>query len=143
MHEWALAEAVLKSAAEIARKESISEVSEAVIRLGELQQIDRAVFAQGWETLRPPFGKLLAKSLLKIETEKAGFTCRACQRHWDLAAGQKKLGAEEAEAVHFIPEMAHAFLRCPACGSPDFSVDKGRGVWLVSVSGRSGGKTDR
>jgi hydrogenase nickel incorporation protein HypA/HybF len=39
----------------------------------------------------------------------------------------------EREAVHFLPEAAHAYLRCPRCGSVDFDVAAGRGVSIVSI----------
>ena len=40
MHEWALAEAILASAKEIAEKEKLKEVTEVTIRIGELQQVE-------------------------------------------------------------------------------------------------------
>jgi hydrogenase nickel incorporation protein HypA/HybF len=45
-------------------------------------------------------------------------------------------GEETSEAVHFVPEMAHVYLKCPKCGSPDFEIAEGRGVWLASIKGR-------
>ena len=40
MHEWALAEAILTSANEVADKENMKEVTEVTIRVGELQQVE-------------------------------------------------------------------------------------------------------
>ncbi len=48
---------------------------------------------------------------------------------------RKELGENEQEAIHFVPEAAHAFIRCPACGSPDFEISKGRGVWVERITG--------
>jgi len=31
--------------------------------------------------------------------------------------------------------MAHVYIKCPSCESPDFSVVEGRGVVLASISG--------
>ena len=45
MHEWALAEAILASAKEIAEKENLKEVTEVTIRVGELQQVEPAYSA--------------------------------------------------------------------------------------------------
>jgi hydrogenase nickel incorporation protein HypA/HybF len=42
---------------------------------------------------------------------------------------------EVSEAIHFVPEMAHVYIKCPSCGSPDFEVVEGRGVWLQSIKG--------
>ena len=43
MHEWALAEAVISTASQIAKKEGIKEVKEVRIKVGELQQIERDI----------------------------------------------------------------------------------------------------
>ncbi|HLN88673.1 MAG TPA: hydrogenase maturation nickel metallochaperone HypA, partial [Candidatus Binatia bacterium] len=40
MHEWALVEAILKSATQIAEKENLREVKEVTIKVGELQQVE-------------------------------------------------------------------------------------------------------
>ena len=41
MHEWALAEAVITAAQQIAEKEKLKEVKEVTIKVGELQQVDK------------------------------------------------------------------------------------------------------
>ena len=55
MHEWALAEAVISSATEIAENEGLREVTEVKITVGELQQIEldiriRSVAAENCQT---------------------------------------------------------------------------------------------
>ena len=40
MHEWALAEAILASAKQVAEQENLKEVTEVTIKVGELQQIE-------------------------------------------------------------------------------------------------------
>ena len=41
------------------------------------------------------------------------------------------------EAVHFVPELARAFMGCPGCGSADFDVTAGRGVSVASIEGEA------
>ena len=41
MHEWALAEAILATATQIAEKEQLKEVTEVTIRIGELQDVEK------------------------------------------------------------------------------------------------------
>jgi hydrogenase nickel incorporation protein HypA/HybF len=48
---------------------------------------------------------------------------------------KKDLSSEVAEAIHFIPEIAHTYMRCPRCHSPDFEVIAGRGVWVAALQG--------
>ena len=67
-----------------------------------------------------------------FEVEKASFRCNACGHEW-LMEQQEQIGDEELEAIHFLPEAAHVYMRCPSCGSPDFVLDRGRGVSIKSV----------
>ena len=130
MHEWALAEAVLTSAKQIAEKEKLKEIKEVTIRVGELQQVEPdilrfALSQMKTETFRhAKFHILKAKSTLK---------CRVCGTTWQFNI--KKLDKNTAEAIHFVPEVAHTYIRCPKCGSPDFEIVSGRGVWLVNIKG--------
>ena len=130
MHEWALAEAVVVSASEVAEKEHLKEVVEVRIKVGELQQIDSEIFGFALEQLKTVKFK---KTKFTVETAKAILQCRFCDNKW--AFNRKKLDPNLAEAIHFVPEMAHTYIKCPRCGSPDFEVVEGRGVWLESIRG--------
>lgn len=131
MHEWALAEAVLTTAKKVAEQEGIEKIAKMTIRLGELQQIEREVFEFALQAMvQEP---LFQGVQIRLETEQARFRCRLCKHEWSFA--DLNLGEEEAEAIHFIPEMAQVYMRCPDCGTPDFEVVAGRGVWLARLTG--------
>jgi hydrogenase nickel incorporation protein HypA/HybF len=68
-----------------------------------------------------------------IRTVKAELKCRVCGHKWIF--GKEKMNEEIAEAIHFVPEIAHTYVKCPKCGSPDFEILQGRGIWLESVRG--------
>ena len=72
---------------------------------------------------------------IRIETEKAVLKCRVCGYQWNFSDSTKRLNEDKAELIHFIPEVAHVYLRCPKCKSPDFEITKGRGVWISSIKG--------
>ena len=44
MHEWALAEAVISTASQLAEKEGLKEITEVKIKVGELQQVELDIF---------------------------------------------------------------------------------------------------
>jgi hydrogenase nickel incorporation protein HypA/HybF len=131
VHEWALAEAVIESTSRALADRDPACLRSVAVRLGELQAIDREIFQFALDTLlvEKPFHQ----AVFKLEIEPAGFHCAACNEEWSL---QETTGLtdETREAIHFLPEAAHAFVRCPACGSPDYSVVKGRGVSIESIS---------
>ena len=130
MHEWALAEAILTSAKEIAEKENLKEILEVTIRIGELQQVDRPILRFAIKETKTP---LFKKAKFHILTSKSTLKCRVCETTWQF--NRKSLDKSTAEAIHFVPEVAHAYIKCPKCGSPDFEIASGRGVWLESVKG--------
>lgn len=69
----------------------------------------------------------------RIERARARLRCRACGHTWVFS--KEKLDESMVEAIHFVPEMAHTYVKCARCSSPDFEVLEGRGVWLLSVKG--------
>lgn len=130
MHEWALAEAVVSTVERIRNENGQKAVLAVNVLIGELQRIEMDVFRLGLTNLLEsrPFGP----EVFHFHTEKASFRCNKCGKEW-LLEEQADLGDEELEAIHFLPEAAHVYLRCPACGSPDFSLARGRGVRIQSV----------
>jgi len=130
MHEWALAEAVIAATSEIAEKEGLKKITEVKIRVGELQQIEQDILETALAQLKTDKFK---NTTFKMENVKAEFKCRVCEHRWVF--DKEKVDRDTAEAIHFIPEIAHTYIRCPKCGSPDFEIVEGRGVWLESVKG--------
>ena len=130
MHEWSLAEAVLASAKEIAEKEKLKEILEVTIRIGELQQVERSILRFALSEMKTPLFKCTKFRILKAKTT---LRCRVCGTEWQVDIN--KMDKETAEAIHFVPEVAHSYIKCTKCHSPDFEIASGRGVWLESVKG--------
>ena len=130
MHEWALAEAIISAVSKIAEKENLREISEVDLKLGELQQIDVNILKFALSQMKE--GKL-SNAKFKIKTVKAKFKCRVCNHTWTLR--DMKIAEETRELIHFVPEVTHAYARCPKCGSPDFDIIEGRNLWIASVKG--------
>ena len=132
MHEWALAESVIKTVVEHSKAQKLKKLNEAGVLFGELQAIDKEIFTFALDELRRQFpGAKDCK--FRILTEPAAFRCKACAHEFQLK-GLKKT-KDEAEFIHFVPEMAHTFLKCPKCKSPDFEIAKGRGVTISYIKG--------
>ena len=130
MHEWALAEAILTSAEELAEKEKLREVTKVTIRIGELQQVEPSILRFALSEMKRD---IFEKAKFRILKAKTTLKCRVCGTTWQFNI--KKLDEQTAEAIHFVPEVAHTYIKCPKCGSRDFEILNGRGVWLESVKG--------
>ncbi|RLE80938.1 MAG: hydrogenase nickel insertion protein HypA [Thermoprotei archaeon] len=129
MHEWALAEAIVWSVVDYVKANGGKAAGKVVVSLGELQAIDK-------EVLRYALSELIKEAPFKIGEvelvdEKAVFKCRNCGREWSL--GDLKLEDEVREFIHFLPEVVHAYVKCPLCGSSDYEVVSGRGVKIISI----------
>ena len=135
MHEWALAEAVILSALETAKKKGLKRIKEIGVILGEMQNIDRTIFRTALNELALTHGKMFEGFRVNIKKKKTVFRCRSCGKEWEFSFG-KNLGENEKEAIHFIPEVSHAYVKCPGCGSRDFEIIKGRGVWIKYIRGK-------
>ncbi|KYH39411.1 MAG: hydrogenase nickel incorporation protein HypA [Candidatus Bathyarchaeota archaeon B23] len=133
MHEWALAEGVVAAVSRIAEEQGLRRVTEVTVRIGELQQVDREILIFAIDQLRTP---VMGDARIIVEEAPARLRCRVCSHTWRF--DPEGLGEEVSEAIHFVPEVVHAYLRCPGCGSPDFEVVEGRGIWLASVKGLRG-----
>ena len=129
MHEWALADAVVASLLEALQGRPPRALRAADVLLGELQSIDLEIFRFGLDTLLEQHG--LDPGAVSMTVQPAEMVCRACTRRWTLE--EPAVDQDQREAIHFLPEAAHSFLRCPSCGSADFIVDKGRGVSIARI----------
>ncbi|MEM1558086.1 MAG: hydrogenase nickel incorporation protein HypA [Thermoproteota archaeon] len=130
MHEWALAESVIKTVLKIAEENNIDRITEVKIKIGEMQQLEHEVFKSALLHLKPDE---LKDAEFIVETAETKLRCRVCNYEWFF----QKEGFEEDvfESIHFLPEVSHAYIKCPICGSPDFEILEGRGIWVESVKG--------
>lgn len=134
MHEWSLAEAIISTALNVTEEEGASEIVSLRILMGELQQVEMDIFNFALENLAKDTKAEGAK--FEFELEKAVLKCRVCDYEWKFEDAKEGLSFEESEMIHFIPDVAHTYIRCPECGSPDFKILKGRGVKLDSIKVR-------
>ncbi|MHA1596661.1 MAG: hydrogenase nickel incorporation protein HypA [Candidatus Asgardarchaeia archaeon] len=131
MHEWSLAEAVVNTALGVMKENGAEKINEMKVCVGELQQIDLELFSSAIDSLSK--GTPLDDAKKEICVEEAVLRCLNCKHEWKFKDALKDLRGEDAEAIHFVPELAHSYIRCPKCGSPDFEIVKGRGVWIEYI----------
>ena len=125
-----MAEGVVSTVTSIAEEKGLEEVTEVTVLIGELQQVEHDILNFALNKLRTP---LMRNAKFVLESIQAKMKCRVCGEEWRFSPDD--LSEENSEAIHFIPEMAHVYLKCSRCGSPDFEVLEGRGIWLASIKG--------
>jgi hydrogenase nickel incorporation protein HypA/HybF len=135
MHEWALAESVVVTIIKETENNNIKNISKVIIKVGELQQLDLVILRFALENIIESYGLSLDMSRIIIDMDKGELKCKVCGRVWSFDESLKRLQDSETEAIHFIPEIAHIYIRCPECKSPDFEILRGRGVYIESIEG--------
>ncbi|MDX2342227.1 MAG: hydrogenase nickel incorporation protein HypA [Acidimicrobiia bacterium] len=135
MHELALADSVVKAALSAADGAGMNRIERIVVKVGELQQIERDLFEFSLTTVLPAQDKRLADVVFDVSDEPVRFGCRACGTEYGRDDVNIDGDGDQGEAIHFIPELSHAFARCPSCGSPDFEILAGRGITLQRIEG--------
>ncbi|MCX7641954.1 MAG: hydrogenase nickel incorporation protein HypA [Elusimicrobiales bacterium] len=123
MHEWAVAESVVKTVQnnDILREKKIK------ILLGELQNIDEEVFIFALNEIMRQMNFRFDFIVERINVE---FKCISCEKVFSFN-NAKNINEKERENIHFIPEMVNVFIKCPNCESVDFKIVKGRGVSIT------------
>ncbi|HDJ51535.1 MAG TPA: hydrogenase nickel incorporation protein HypA, partial [Thermoprotei archaeon] len=101
------------------------------IVLGELQSIDEEILKYALENLKR--GTEVENVEFELVKEEVEFKCRRCSNTWKLSDLREELSDDIRESIHFIPEVVHSFIRCPRCGSRDFEVVRGRGLYIESI----------
>ena len=134
MHELALADSVVKAALHAADEAGLAQIGRVVVKVGELQQIEKDLFEFSLTSVIPANEPRLAETEFDVAEEQVRFQCRSCGTEYGRDEANLS-GDDSGEAVHFIPELSHAFARCPSCGSPDFDITRGRGITLERIEG--------
>jgi len=129
VHEWALAEAIIKYVEAISKEHKAKKVAKLVLRLGVLQSIDKDILKFSLYELAKLKGIVIDE--LVFEDEEVSLRCRSCGYRWPFNINT--LSEDVREALHFIPEVIHSYIKCPRCGSRDFEVVSGRGVTIKEV----------
>ncbi len=129
MHEWALAEAIVDYVKSFMEEREGSRVKKLGIVLGRLQSIDKDVLGFALKELFKS-ENIVVEELVFID-EDIELLCRRCGFQWKLDV--EVFDEWIREAIHFVPETIHSYMKCPRCGSHDFEVIKGRGVGIGEI----------
>lgn len=135
MHELALADSVVKAALQAADRSGMERIERVIVKVGELQAIERDLFEYSLVNVVPLQDQRLQGVEFDVIEEKVRFRCRSCGHEYGRDDVDIDADGDEGEAVHFIPELSHAFARCPECRSPDFDITQGRGITLERIEG--------
>ncbi len=131
MHEWALAQSVIDATLKVVKEENINSPHKVIIGIGELQDIDPEIFKKAIQDIKA--ATLLKEVEFVYKIEPAVLKCNNCGHEWMYRDSMKNLSEEERENIHFIPETVHIYVKCPVCGSMDFEMENGRGVFIERI----------
>lgn len=125
MHEWSLASSIVSSLDRFVRENNIKRVLRVTISLPQLAMLDKEILTEAYRELSK--GSPLEGSELIIEEEPPHFICRNCNREFTLEEAAPQLSRVlrtygEENPLHFLPDLAPMFVKCPYCGSENIIV---------------------
>lgn len=127
VHEWALAEAIVEYVDKALNK--TKHAKKLLIKIGKLQSVDLEILDFAIKELINGRG-LSVEQVEFIETDPR-LRCNRCGYEWIMDMGS--LDNDAREAIHFLPEAVHVYIKCVKCGSRDFSIVSGRGVESIEI----------
>ncbi|MEM0247192.1 MAG: hydrogenase nickel incorporation protein HypA [Desulfurococcaceae archaeon] len=127
VHEWALAESIVL----YVLSRGIKKAKKVAVKIGVLQSIDKDILVFAVRELSKEYGLEIGE--VEVVDEEPVFKCHICGYTWSL--NMSEVEEPVREAVHFLPEAAYAYFKCPNCRSIDFEIVKGRGLSGVVVEG--------
>lgn len=140
VHEYSIAEGIVSAIKKLKDANNLISISEAVIQIGSLAQIDRNVLLDLLSILSEEYG--LGKVNYIIKYEESSFECNQCGFTWSWSHVKESIMGELCgelkdcdNPVHFIPDLINVFMKCLRCGSQDFKIVSGYDVRLISVKG--------
>jgi hydrogenase nickel incorporation protein HypA/HybF len=142
LHELSVARSIVDVVLDEADKNNAAAVAEVDIDVGEIMQVDAEVLRKALAALMT--GPRLAGAQVRVRIEKAKFSCHRCGSEWDMADAKKQLSEvpdslmiREPDSnelpLHFLPNLYAAFIRCPTCGTSDFSAVRGDDIRVMRV----------
>jgi len=142
LHEWSIAEGVVRTVLAYAEERGIAKVEEVVVSVGELSQLDLEIMREALSMFSG--GTLLEGAKFVFVIERAKFKCSRCGATWGFDevrdSVEKEVGVRVSDVeggedlpLHYLPELVYAYTKCPRCGSRDFEVVGGLGVKIVRL----------
>lgn len=132
MHEWALSDSVAHAAAALLKENKLKTIEEITVVLGQVQDISAKVFKEIFDEVKLQHPGV-ENALLKLEQEDGLFKCNNCG--FEFGFDRDTLEHNTAEDIHFLPETLRLYIKCPKCGSQDFNIVKGRGLYIKDIKG--------
>jgi len=144
MHEWKLASGVVSSLLDYARSRDGVRIISATVKVGTLSMIDPQIMKEALATISKEAG--MGDIEFRVERAETHFTCMKCGTDWTFRDVEEDLRANVPDdllisdesgdkdmPMHYFPELVHAWMRCPKCGSRDHRTTGASGVILEKV----------
>jgi hydrogenase nickel incorporation protein HypA/HybF len=144
MHEWNLASGVISSLLAYAKSRGDVKIVSATVRIGTLSMVDPQVMEEALTAISKEAG--IGGVEFRVERAKTRFSCRRCGAEWTFDDVEKDFRAsipddlmisdesgEKDLPTHYFPELIHAWMKCPECGSKDYRTTDVSGVLLEKV----------
>jgi hydrogenase nickel incorporation protein HypA/HybF len=125
MHEWSVAEGILRSVIGWAEENNINSVKRVKVAIPSFTFLEADILKQAYDTLKK--GTIAENSVLEVSFKDPIFKCRNCGNTFTIREVINEINKVKDEfgeeyPLHLMPGLAPAFIKCPKCGSNDVEV---------------------
>jgi hydrogenase nickel incorporation protein HypA/HybF len=122
MHEWSVADAIIRTVINWADENHIKEVTKIKVGIPSFSFLDLDILKEAFDTMKKD--SVLDKAELEVEFKEPKFKCRNCGFTFTSSDVKDQLDSVRSEfgeeyPLHLMPALAPSFLKCPKCGSHD------------------------
>ncbi|MBW9141628.1 MAG: hydrogenase/urease maturation nickel metallochaperone HypA [Candidatus Aramenus sp.] len=122
MHEWSVAEAVIRTVVNWASENHVTQVKKVKVGIPSFSFLDVEILKEAFDTMKSD--SPLDKAELEVVFKDPTFKCRNCGLSFSLKDVRDQLESLKGEfgeeyPLHLMPALAPSFLKCPKCGSHD------------------------
>lgn len=126
MHEWSVAESIVKTVIQWSLENDVKEVKKIKISIPSFSMLDADILRDAFNMMKKEEPSL-SNALLEIRIKEPMFKCRSCDNTFSVndindQIEKIKLDFGEEYPLHLMPALAPAFLVCPKCGSHDIEI---------------------
>jgi hydrogenase nickel incorporation protein HypA/HybF len=125
MHEWSVADAVIRTVIDWADGKKIK-VRKVVLGVPSFSFLDVEILKEAFDMMKKD--SVLDEAELEVKFKEPKFKCKNCGKEFSLNEVKDQIDSVRSEfgeeyPMHFMPALAPSFIKCPYCGSHDIALE--------------------
>ncbi|ARM75285.1 hydrogenase maturation nickel metallochaperone HypA [Acidianus manzaensis] len=144
MHEWSVADAVIRTVINWAEENHVKEVTKVKLGIPSYSFLEVDILKEAFDMMKKD--SVLDHAELEIVIKEPTFVCKNCGYEFSSNDVKDQLDTVRSEfgeeyPLHLMPALAPSFLKCPKCGSHDIIV-KSQDITIDGIEVKESGTAE-